>query len=51
MSQDVSFPLQAVCEAAAAELAGETLLCAALPRAAVGAAGGRREDFWEIEFK
>lgn len=46
MSQDVAFPLQAVGEAAAAELAGETLL-----GAAVGAAGGGRKDFWEPEFR
>lgn len=48
MPQDVAFPLQAVGEAAAAELAGETLLAAA---AAVGAAGGRRKGFWETEFR
>lgn len=47
MPQDVAFPLQAVGEAAAAELAGETLLAAA----AVGAAGGRRKGFWETEFR
>lgn len=49
MPQDVAFPLQAVGEAAAAELAGETLLAAAA--AAVGAAGGRRKGFWETEFR
>ena len=42
----MTLPLQAVGEAAAAELAGETLL-----HAAVGAAGGRRKDLWEMKFK
>lgn len=51
VSQDVSFPLEAVCEAAAAELARETLLCAARSRAAVGAAGWRSKDLWETDFK
>lgn len=51
MSEDMSFPLEAVGEAAAAELTGETLLYTARPRAAAGAAGGRRKDLWEIEFK
>ncbi len=51
MSKDMSFPLKAVGEAAATELTGETLLYAARPRAAAGAAGGRCKDLWEIEFK
>lgn len=51
MTQDMSFPLEAVGEAAAAELTGETFLHAARPRAAAGAAGGWRKDLWEMEFK
>lgn len=48
MSQDMSFPLEAVGEAAATELTGEALLDSARHRAAVDAAGGRRKDLWEI---
>lgn len=44
MSQDMSFPLEAVGEAAATELTGEALLDTARHRAA----GGRRKDLWEI---
>lgn len=52
MSKDMSFPFEAVCEAAAAELAGNTLLCTAWPRAVAAAvADGRCKDFWEIEFQ
>lgn len=51
MPKDMSFPLEAVGEAAATELTGETLLYAARPGAAAGAAGGRCENLWEIEFK
>lgn len=47
VAQDVAFPLQAVGEAAAAELAGEALLHATRPRAA----DGRPQGFWEIEFQ
>lgn len=47
----MSFPLEAVGEAAATELARETLLYAARPRGAAGAAGGRCKYLWEIEFK
>lgn len=43
MSKDMSFPLEAVGEAAATELAGETLLDSARPRVAAAAAtAGRR---------
>lgn len=52
MSKDMSFPFEAVCEAAAAELTGNTLLCTAWPRAVAAAvADGRCKDFWEIEFQ
>lgn len=53
MSKDVPFPLSAVGEAAATELAGKTLLCAAQPGAdAAAAAGGRRcENYREAELK
>lgn len=52
MSKDMSFPFEAVCEAAAAELTGNTLLCTAWPRAVAAAvANGRCKDFWEIEFQ
>lgn len=47
----MSFPLEAVGEAAATELARETLLYTARPRGAAGAAGRRCKDLWEIEFK
>ncbi len=47
----MSLPLEAVSEAAATELTGETLLCTARPGAAAGAAGGRCKDLWEIELK
>lgn len=51
MSKDMSLPLKAVGEAAATELTGETLLYTARPRAAAGAAGGRRKNLWEMKFK
>lgn len=54
MTKDVPFPLSAVVEAAATELAGKTLLCPAQPRAnaAAAAAGSWRcKDFWETELK
>lgn len=46
VSQDMPFPFEAVGEAAAAELAGKSLLSTAWPRACT--AGGC-EDFWEKE--
>lgn len=48
MSKDMTFPLEAVGEAAATELTGKTLLCTARPRATAAAtAGGRCKDPWE----
>lgn len=53
MSKDMSFPLEAVGEAAATELAGETLLDSTRPRVAAAAAtaGRRWKDLWETELK
>lgn len=47
----MALPLDTVVKTATTELAGQTLLYTAGPRADAAATGGRNKDPWETEFK